>query len=106
MSGRGPTSPDPHRGRGTPPEGPYILLAPRQPTRELADVNTLTVELGSRSYPILIGAGLLSRADVLARHVPGRDILLVSNTIVAPLYAAALKEGPDAAACRWLCRLP
>jgi 3-dehydroquinate synthase len=53
-------------------------------------VNTLTVELGSRSYPILIGAGLLPRADLLAEHIPGRDILLVSNTIVGPLYAAAL----------------
>ncbi len=56
-------------------------------------MDTLTVELGSRSYPILIGAGLLARADLLAQHVPGRDILLVSNTTVAPLYAAALKAG-------------
>jgi 3-dehydroquinate synthase len=56
-------------------------------------VNTLTVDLGSRSYPILIGAGLLPRADLLAEHIPGRDILLVSNTIVGPLYAAALKKG-------------
>ncbi len=56
-------------------------------------MNTLTVELGSRSYPILIGAGLLSRADLFQQHVPGRDILLVSNTIVGPLYAAALKKG-------------
>ena len=56
-------------------------------------MNTLTVELGSRSYPILIGSGLLARADLLAQHVPGRDVLLVSNTTVAPLYAAALKKG-------------
>jgi len=56
-------------------------------------MDTLTVELGSRSYPILIGAGLLARADLLATHVPGKDILLVSNTTVAPLYAAALKAG-------------
>jgi 3-dehydroquinate synthase len=56
-------------------------------------VDTLTVELGSRSYPILIGAGLLARADLLAQHVPGRDILLVSNTTVGPLYAAPLKAG-------------
>jgi len=56
-------------------------------------VNTLRVELGSRGYPILIGAGLLARSDLLAQHVPGRDILLVSNTTVAPLYAAALKRG-------------
>lgn len=56
-------------------------------------MNALTVELGSRSYPILIGSGLLARADLLARHVPGRDVLLVSNTTVGPLYADALKVG-------------
>ena len=56
-------------------------------------MNTLTVQLGSRSYPILIGAGLRARADLLGQHVPGRDVLLVSNTIVAPLYADALKKG-------------
>ena len=56
-------------------------------------MNTLTVELGARSYPILIGAGLLTRGDLFQEHVPGRDILLVSNTIVGPLYAAALKKG-------------
>lgn len=56
-------------------------------------MDTLRVELGSRSYPILIGGGLLSRADLLSGHVPGRDVLLVTNTIVGPLYAAALKSG-------------
>jgi 3-dehydroquinate synthase len=56
-------------------------------------VNTLRVELGSRSYPILIGSGLLARADLLSQHVPARDVLLVSNTTVAPLYAAALRKG-------------
>jgi len=53
-------------------------------------MHTLTVELGSRSYPILIGDGLLSQAAVFDRHVPGRDILVVSNTTVAPLYLAPL----------------
>lgn len=53
-------------------------------------MNTLTVELGSRSYPILIGAGLLAQPPLLERHIRRRDVLLVSNTIVGPLYAAAL----------------
>jgi 3-dehydroquinate synthase len=53
-------------------------------------VNTLKVELGSRSYPILIGEGLLSRPDLLGEHVPARDVLIVSNTTVAPLYLDAL----------------
>jgi 3-dehydroquinate synthase len=58
-------------------------------------VNTLKVELGSRSYPILIGAGLLARPELLREHIPARDVLIVSNTTVAPLYlddlAASLK---------------
>jgi len=53
-------------------------------------VDTLKVELGTRSYPILIGAGLLARPDALRPHVPGRDLLIVSNTTVAPLYLPAL----------------
>jgi 3-dehydroquinate synthase len=56
-------------------------------------VNTLKVELGSRSYPILIGDGLLSQSDVLRQHVHARDVLIVSNTVVAPLYLNALAAG-------------
>ncbi len=56
-------------------------------------MDTLTVELEDRSYPILIGAGLLHAPALLDRHVPGRDILLVSNTVVAPLYAEPLTAG-------------
>ncbi len=55
-------------------------------------MDRLTVELGDRSYPILIGAGLLTQRALLEQHVPGRDVLLVSNTVVAPLYAQRLTE--------------
>lgn len=47
----------------------------------------VNVELGERSYAIHIGRGLLDDADLLARSIGARDLLLVSNTIVAPLYA-------------------
>jgi len=57
------------------------------------DTNTLNVELGARRYPILIGAGLLGNAGLLDSHVPGRDVLVVSNTTVAPLYMQALTSG-------------
>ncbi|HTW75543.1 MAG TPA: 3-dehydroquinate synthase [Steroidobacteraceae bacterium] len=65
-------------------------------------MQTLTVELGERSYPILIGPGLARSSELLARHVPHRDVLLVTNTVVAPLYADVLQEalsagGPAAA---------
>ncbi|HEV2228902.1 MAG TPA: 3-dehydroquinate synthase [Steroidobacteraceae bacterium] len=53
-------------------------------------MDTLKVELGTRSYPILIGAGLLARAELLRPLVPGRDVLILSNTTVAPLYLPAL----------------
>jgi 3-dehydroquinate synthase len=53
-------------------------------------VHTLNVELGTRSYPILIDAGLLGLPGVLAAQVAARDVLIVSNTTVAPLYLPAL----------------
>jgi 3-dehydroquinate synthase len=58
--------------------------------RVLAHVYTYRVELGRRSYPILIGAGLIARADLFDEHLFGRDVLLVSNATVAPLYASTL----------------
>jgi 3-dehydroquinate synthase len=53
-------------------------------------VETLNVELGARSYPILIGAGLMRTPQALAAHLGARDALVVSNTTVAPLYLASL----------------
>ena len=47
---------------------------------------TLNVELGERSYPIVIGAGLLDDAALLARHIGGHKVAIVTNTTVAPLY--------------------
>ena len=57
---------------------------------------TLQVSLAERSYPILIGPGLLSDAALLGRHLPASDLLLVSNTTVAPLYADQVRASlPD-----------
>jgi 3-dehydroquinate synthase len=53
-------------------------------------MDTLRVELGSRSYPILIGQGLLGERALFAQYVRARDILVVTNTVVAPLYLEAL----------------
>ena len=49
-------------------------------------MKTLTVALGDRSYPIHIGQGLLGQADLLRPHIRGRQVLVVSNETVAPLY--------------------
>jgi 3-dehydroquinate synthase len=59
-------------------------------------VLTLQVSLAERSYPIHIGQSLLADGALLARHLPARDLLLVSNTTVAPLYAERVRAGlPD-----------
>lgn len=55
-------------------------------------METLRVELGSRSYPILIGQGLLRERMPFEQHLRSRDVLVVSNTVVAPLYLDALEE--------------
>ena len=49
-------------------------------------MKTLVVELGERSYPIYIDAGLLARGDLLRNHIGGRQVMIVTNDTVAPLY--------------------
>jgi 3-dehydroquinate synthase len=58
--------------------------------RAARTVDILNVALGTRSYPILIGAGLLARAELFRERLVARDVLLVSNTTVAPLYRPPL----------------
>jgi len=55
-------------------------------------METLTVDLGDRSYPIVIGRGLLDGGYDIAAHVAGSDCLIVSNETVAPLYLEQLKR--------------
>ncbi len=52
----------------------------------------LTVPLGDRAYPILIGAGLLGQSELVAPLVGPRDLAIVTNTIVAPLYLDLLRR--------------
>ena len=47
---------------------------------------TLTVDLGDRSYPIVIGRGLLGGGYDLGAHLRGDDCLVVTNETVGPLY--------------------
>lgn len=49
-------------------------------------MKTLTVELGERSYPIYIGTGLLSDPALISPHIAGKQILIVTNVTVGPLY--------------------
>ena len=54
-------------------------------------MKTLTVELKERSYPIYIGSSLLNNRDCFLPHIPARQVLIVSNETVAPLYLQQLK---------------
>ncbi|WP_028632027.1 3-dehydroquinate synthase [Pseudomonas parafulva] len=53
-------------------------------------MQTLKVDLGERSYPIYIGEGLLDQPELLAPHIAGRQVAIVSNETVAPLYLERL----------------
>jgi 3-dehydroquinate synthase len=53
-------------------------------------MQTLNVGLAERSYPIHIGSGLLSRAELLLPHLPHKRTAVVTNTTVAPLYLEPL----------------
>ncbi len=55
-------------------------------------VSTVNVELGERSYPIVIGNGLVGGEFDLAAYIPGADCLVVTNQTVAPLYLDGLKR--------------
>ena len=53
-------------------------------------MQTLKVDLGERSYPIHIGEGLLDQPELLAPHIAGRQVAIVTNETVAPLYLERL----------------
>ena len=49
-------------------------------------MQTLTVGLGDRTYPIHIGQGLLVRADLFLPHLPQPKVSVVTNATVAALH--------------------
>lgn len=61
------------------------------------NVHTVKVDLGSRSYSIHIGSGLLADGGLLRRHVEGDQAAVITNEVVAPLMLDALKSrfAPD-----------
>ncbi|GAA6172599.1 3-dehydroquinate synthase [Colwellia sp. KU-HH00111] len=54
-------------------------------------MSTLNLDLGSRSYPIYIESGAFNRAELLTKHIRGKRVCIVTNTVVAPLYLEAIK---------------
>ena len=58
----------------------------------LASPECVEIQLGERSYQILIGSDLLGDPRSFAAVPSAASALIVTNTTVAPLYAAALRE--------------
>ncbi|AMX01360.1 3-dehydroquinate synthase [Microbulbifer thermotolerans] len=56
-------------------------------------MHSLNVELGDRSYPIVIGSQLLGDPQYLLPYIRGRQVCVVTNETVAPLYLERLLEG-------------
>ncbi len=56
-------------------------------------MKSLQVELAERSYPIHIGSGLLQQPALLTSYVRGKQVLVVSNETVAPLYLRNVTAG-------------
>jgi len=46
----------------------------------------LLVALGERSYPIYIGSGLLNQAELYKQHIKSSQVIVITNTTIAPLY--------------------
>ena len=64
-------------------------------------MHTLHVDLGERSYPVYIGRGLLADEAMLGRHIPGSQVVLISNETIAPLYMAERKCLPLWVSAAW-----
>ena len=61
-------------------------------------MESLSLALGNRAYPIHIGSGLISSAELYAPHLAGGRVAIVTNTVVAPLYLKAVKQATGAVA--------
>jgi len=54
-------------------------------------MQSLRVALGERAYPIHVGADILGDAKLYAPHLQGRQVAIVTNAVVAPLYLERLR---------------
>jgi 3-dehydroquinate synthase len=57
------------------------------------DRQLVKIDLGERSYSIIIGGDLLRDAALLHDQIAARDLLIVTNETIAPLYLEALRAG-------------
>jgi 3-dehydroquinate synthase len=65
---------------------------PAAPSRSASPLHSVPIDFGERSYSIEIGAGLIDSAGTWAGVPASAQALIVTNTTVAPLYAARLEQ--------------
>jgi len=63
-------------------------------------MESLSVALGSRSYPIHVGADLLARADLYQPYLGGGSAAIVTNDVVGPLYGEKVRTALEKAGAR------
>ncbi len=67
-------------------------------------MQTLNVDVGHATYPILIGSGLLVRPELFESTLHGGDALIVTNTTVGELYLRKLESALGAQSDRRVAR--
>ncbi len=85
LSGQGAT------GESTAPQTANSISTHGMTTQQPAPI-TLNVDLGERSYPIQIGPELLGDAERVGRYIRGPRAVIVTNTVVGPLYLERLQR--------------
>lgn len=55
-------------------------------------MQTVTIDLKDRSYPIHIGGNLLAQDHLLPELIRSKQVMIVSNEMVAPLYLPAVQN--------------
>ena len=59
-----------------------------------AVVETLTVNLAERSYPIHVGAGLLTSSELFVPHIAGRRVMIVTHSrFIRPITPPPGEQG-------------
>jgi len=59
------------------------------------DQKILNLYLGDKSYPIYIGCNLLSQKSLFEDHISGQQVMIVTNSTVAPLYLDMVTKSLD-----------
>jgi len=62
-------------------------------------MQTLTVQLDTRSYPIYIGEDILNHKNLISQHIKSQRVVIISNETVAPLYLESLKTALKSFQC-------